>query len=208
MIANGKLICIEGADGSGKTTLCRELADEITKLTDKPCVTIAFPSRASAPGALIRDVFEGKQKVIPEAMLWLFIAEGVDMEPQINAWLNEGRTVIVDRHTAFSQLIYQTELHTKAEVEQASAPAKFRKPDMVYVLDIAPEVAITRREARGEARNKLYEPEDIAKLKAMRVKYLEVAWDSGATIINSGVLSTKEMVDTIMDDLKHLKDPV
>lgn len=193
----GHYIWIEGSDGTGKTTLCKALSEKIAD-----AIVIAFPSRATAPGALIRDVFEGKLQVHPQAMMWLFVADGVDMEPKVLQWLSEGKTVIVDRHTYVSGLVYQTDLHSKQEVMQTHAPAHFRMPDRAYFLDIDPRGALARMGRRGEALNVLYESADISKLAARRTKYLYVAGDMGSKArVIAAEAPVEETVQFIMKDL-------
>ena len=195
-MANGKYIWLDGPDGVGKTTICRELAKKI-----KPSITVAFPSRATAPGKLIREVFEGKQQVDLRAMMWLFIADGVDMEPRIAQWLAEGTTVVADRHTFVSSQVYQTEIHSKNDVLQAQYIAGFRMPDRAYFLDLDPREALARLTARGEAINPLYESVDLDKLDMMRVKYLRVAQGMGARARIVMAHKVEEVTQFILDDL-------
>lgn len=166
-----KRIWVEGMDGTGKTTFCNALATAL----GNACV-YAFPSRRSAVGGLIRDVFEGKQKVDPMAMLWLFIAEGVDLEQEI---LNEAHKshVIVDRHPAISSVVYQLAKHCAGDILSVKRAAHFTPPDVLFLLDVAPQTALARRRSRSEEPNKLFESDDIVRLESMRIQYLRAVRD-------------------------------
>jgi dTMP kinase len=166
----GKYIVIEGPDGSGKSTLAKMLVAALER-THERVRFMAFPGRESAIGRLIRDVFEGRTSIHPEAMMWLFVAEGKDLEPQIRRHISEGDWIVCDRHTMVSGLVYQGEVHGKDRVDAVTRPASFTVPDRVYLVDVPAQVAMSRRNARGEARNTLYEPEKLDRLDAMCKAY-------------------------------------
>lgn len=166
----GKYILFEGPDGSGKSTLAKMLAVALER-TRAHVRTMAFPGRESPVGRLIRDVFDGRANVAPEAMMWLFIAEGKDLEQQIRRHITEGDWIVCDRHTQVSGLIYQGEIHGKERVDAVTRPANFTIPDRIYLIDVPAKVAMERRAARGEARNTLYEPEQLDRLDSMCKAY-------------------------------------
>lgn len=172
-------VIFEGIDGSGKSTLAARFVKELDRRGQRVRL-IAFPGRDSAAGRLIRNIFDGQETLDPEAMMWLFVAEGKDIEPQIRKHIAAGDWVVCDRHTMISGLIYQGEIHGRAQVEAVTRPAQFTAPDRVYILDVPATVALERRDKRGEARNKLYEPEKIDHLESMRAAYLALAKDGGA----------------------------
>ena len=169
----GKYVILEGPDGSGKSTLAKMLVSALHN-AGHTVRMLAFPGRESAVGNLIRDVFDGKAVVSPEAMMWLFVAEGKDMEPQIRRHTSEGDWIVCDRHTMVSGLVYQSEVHGRTRVEDVTQPAAFIVPDRIYLVDVPATVAMERRNARGEARNTLYEPEKLERLEAMCKTYREL----------------------------------
>lgn len=166
----GKYIVFEGADGSGKTTLATMLTTALRE-TGRSVQHIVFPGRAGI-GGFIRDrVFTGEVHVSREAMFWLFLAEGWDREPQIRQHLDSGDWVICDRHVVLSSRIYQSEVYTQSQIENVLSVANFKVPDRVYLIDVPAKIALERQDMRGEARNQLYESEQIEKVDARRQAY-------------------------------------
>jgi thymidylate kinase len=154
-------------------------------------------------GALIRDSFEGKAQIDPRAMMWLFVAEAKDMERRITDWLTAGESVVCDRHTLISGYIYQGQTHDVVDVDRVTKAAHLRQHDRVYLLDAPIEVSLVRRGARGEARNALYEDDDLFKLQVKRMRYLEyvpvLATDTYKIL--DATLPIEENVNLIMSDL-------
>lgn len=214
----GKYIVFEGMNGSGKSTLahCVSLA-----LRDQgiPTANLVFPGRVSPPGRIIRDVFDGQLQVNPNAMMWLFVAEGVDMEPQIEEKLEAGVNVICDRHTQFSGHVYQTDVHGADAVHDVTVHAHFRAPDFLYIIDVPVEVSIERRQARKQTDDKSdpYESDRLDKLQIERDRYrhtlveITESWWSGSSIedvrpchvrVLDGTKPIEENVGLILEDLE------
>ena len=181
----GKYVVLEGPDGSGKSTLAAMLATAIRN-TSKPVRTFAFPGRASAIGNLIRDVFEKRTSVNPEAMMWLFVAEGKDMEPQIRRHVSDGDWIICDRHTMVSGLVYQGKIHGLDRVGDVTRPASFIIPDRIYLIDVPAAVSLERRATRGRERNTLYEPEQVEQVEAQCKAYRELRAHFASSVILDG----------------------
>lgn len=195
-----KYLVFEGPDGSGKSTLAKAMADALER-NDHRVRTLAFPGQASAVGRLIRDVFVGKETVSDEAMLWLFVAEAKDIEPQITHHLAQRQWVVADRHTLVSSRVYQTALHGQNKVESVIWPAELRIPDRVYLLDLPPEAALARCHDREEATNELYETDDLVTLAQRRREYRKL-FDQflGARILDA-TRSTADLLREIWRDL-------
>jgi len=179
----GQYVVLEGPDGSGKSTLAVMLVKALQNL-NKPVRALAFPGRESAVGNLIRDVFEKRTTISPEAMMWLFVAEGKDMEPQIRRHVSEGDWVICDRHTMVSGLVYQGKIHGVERVSAVTRPANFIVPDRIYLVDVPARVSLERRTARGGERNTLYEPDQVEQVEAQCAAYreLQVRFASSVTL--------------------------
>lgn len=206
----GKYVVFEGPDGSGKSTLAKKLATalENTRHFGQQVRTLAFPSRESAVGGLIRDVFEGKASVDPKAMMWLFVAEGVDMERQIRRTVSDGGWLICDRHTMVSGNVYQGEVHGVDRVSAVTTPAGFIVPDRIYLVDVPAEVAMERRKTRGEARNVLYEPEQLERLDKMCKAYRELRSRFASSVIIDGTKPFDQNLRWMWQDLGLPGEPV
>lgn len=198
----GKVVVLEGMDGSGKSTILREVAGQLEALDVKHC-QFAFPSRHNgAIGGLIRDVLEGKVVVQEEAMLWLFTAEGIQMETTLHEAAQRGEIVLCDRHTAISALVYQTAIHRLEDIFAVNQIADFAAPDLIYIVDVPVDVALSRRKSRGGSTAVFYEPTEIKKLEDMRFKYLNLVARVGYTSLIDGTLpvavNAKKIVQEIL----------
>jgi dTMP kinase len=104
----GKLIVVEGPDGSGKSTLVRLLAPEAARILKCPVVRCAQPSDGPI-GLLLRQILRRQVRLSEpssEALVRLFAADRADQfEGQMRSHLEAGGVVICDRYD-LSTLIY------------------------------------------------------------------------------------------------------
>ena len=164
------LISVEGIDGTGKSTLVRALATALT-LAGRKVTTIAYPDRSNPVGEMLGAVLEGREKVPASALMGLFHADACIVgQTKMRPALNAGHVVISDRHPYFSALAYQTEQWGTGYVTNLFEG--FRKPDLLVVLDMAPEQALRRTLARGDA--DFFEQADLDTITRRRVKYLSI----------------------------------
>ncbi|BDW84631.1 MULTISPECIES: dTMP kinase [Roseicyclus] len=155
--AGGALfISLEGIDGSGKSTQAQRLAAHLAHLGRDPLRT---REPGGAPGAeeIRRLLVEGDpDRWSPETEILLFTAARRDhLERTIRPALAAGRDVITDRF-ADSTRIYQgaTRGDLRGLVDDIHARVIGIEPDLTLILDMDPEVALTRGLARrsGEDR--------------------------------------------------------
>lgn len=196
----GKYVVFEGPDGSGKTSLSKMLLAALAKAGEH-VRALAFPSNESAVGRLIRETFVGRTSISPEAMMWLFVADGKDVEPQIRNHVKEGDWIICDRHTMISGLVYQGEVHGRDRVDSVTLPANFTVPDRIYLVDVPAHVAMERRKGRGEARNVLYEPEQLDRLDSMCRAYRDLGQRFASSVILDGSRPLIDNLQWIWTDL-------
>lgn len=159
----GKLIVIEGIDGSGSTTMTRRLAAELEDLGSAPLVTHE-PSPGPV-GRFIRDVLQHRVTVPTQGgelrapdwatMALLFAADRADhTERVIQPALERGQTVLTDRYT-LSSLAYQSLTAPAGAVDLGWLQTINRRAlvaSLVVVVDVRPEVAAQRRASRGGER--------------------------------------------------------
>ncbi|HEY5958377.1 MAG TPA: dTMP kinase [Polyangiaceae bacterium] len=171
----GRLIVIEGTDGSGTTTQCQLLVQWLTE-SGTPAAGTCEPS--SGPiGSLIRSVLERRLMRSPmqaAEMDWttlalLFAADRMDhVMSQITPALADGCWMVSDRYD-LSSLIYQSVTAPDADAALSwvrSLNLQARRPDLVIVLDVDPSVALRRRQLRGGV-EELFERQELqAKLAA------------------------------------------
>jgi dTMP kinase len=202
----GKYIIFEGPDGSGKSTLAKMLSTAL-QLTGQSLRSLAFPGRESVIGNLIRDSFERKVVINPEAMMWLFVAEGKDMEPQIRRHITEGDWIVCDRHTMISGLVYQGKVHGLERVDVVTQPANFIIPDRIYLVDVPAKVSLERRAARGGERNVLYEPVQIEQVEAQCKAYRDLRERFASSVILDGAKPLEQNLRWVWQDLGLLGEP-
>jgi thymidylate kinase len=169
--------------------------------------SLAFPGRESVVGNLIRDSFERKIAVNPEAMMWLFVAEAKDMEPQIRRCISDGAWIVCDRHTMVSGLVYQGKVHGPERVDAITHPANFTVPDRIYLVDVPAAVSLQRRAARGGDRNVLYEPEQLEQVEAQCKTYRDLRERFASSVILDGTKPLDVNLRWIWNDLGLSGEP-
>ncbi len=189
----GKYIVVEGYDGSGKSTLAANLEKALDQ-RGVPTLRIGFPSNSGAIGRFIRSSFAGDTRFDRKAYLPLMIADGLDHEEPVRAWVQAGGVFIADRHTTFSAFVYQTEDFSEATVASMFSLFDWRKPDLAILVDAPVEVAMKRQRSRKEQIDVVWEKDDIEYNMRLREKYLGLfARYDGKQAVLDGTLAPDEL---------------
>ncbi|HEY2365531.1 MAG TPA: dTMP kinase [Polyangiaceae bacterium] len=179
-MSKGRFIVLEGIDGAGTTTQCGFLAKRLRK-EGASVRTTREPSDGPV-GTTIRQILAGRivgaggRAPGWATMALLFAADRMDhVEAEIEPFLAQGGVIISDRYDA-SSLAYQSVSSGRggeATVEWIRTLNKnARRPDVTIVLDVPAEVAVTRREARGDAAQ-LYEQNELQRALCVFYKDLQ-----------------------------------
>jgi dTMP kinase len=163
MAARGRLIALEGIDGSGKSTQARALADALgARLTHEP--------GATALGALLRELLLSPDAPppSPRAEALLMAADRAEhvaavLEPALGA----GEWVVSDRYSG-STLAYQGWGQGLAPDELAAVVAWATgglAADLSVLVDVSVEVAAGRRSGTGADRLERLGPEFAARVR-------------------------------------------
>ena len=150
-MARGRFISFEGIDGSGKSTQVRALA---ATLRAQGADVVETREPGGAPGAeLIRGLLvEGDPgRWSPETEILLFTAARRDhLERTIGPALDRGAIVVCDRF-ADSTRVYQgvARAELRGMVDALHALAIGLEPDLTLILDLPPDEAARREQARG-----------------------------------------------------------
>ncbi|HVL88336.1 MAG TPA: dTMP kinase [Candidatus Thermoplasmatota archaeon] len=153
-MGQGKLVTLEGIDGSGKTTVATILVAEFARRG-----VDVVPSREPTDGflgeALKRQI--RREDANPVAEAFLFVADHLQHVQWVRQQLAAGRTVLSDR---YSDSCYAYQGAGLADVPVLGPRAMDwlialqepfnRPPDVVLLLDLDPEKAVARVRARGE----------------------------------------------------------
>lgn len=108
MTAIGKLIAIEGVDGSGKRTQT-ELLSRALSARGIACLTVSFPHYDSFFGRMIGRFLNGdfgELGVDPHFAALLYAGDRLEAKPELEAALAAGKTILADRYVA-SNLAHQ-----------------------------------------------------------------------------------------------------
>jgi dTMP kinase len=140
----GFLIAFEGLDQSGKQTQAEALNAALSG-NGRACELLSFPDYQTSIGAEIRRGLHGERDYPPDVMQLLYVANRYESKKRIDWWLADGRVILCDRYTASSIAYGEAQgLDSRwlADI-QRFLPA----PDLTILLDIAPEVAVQRKQA-------------------------------------------------------------
>ena len=175
-MARGRFITLEGGEGAGKSVQRDRL---VQALRAAGLETVATREPGGSPSA--------------DAVRELLLAHGTDWQPLSEALLHAaarsqhlaetvrpaleaGRWVVSDRYSD-STRAYQgwgqgVALQTLDQLE-AMVVADAR-PDLTIMLDVAPEIGLTRAEGRGQGADR-YEAMDLAFHQRLRAGYRAIA---------------------------------
>jgi len=138
----GIFICIEGLDGSGKTTHTHRLVQNLQTKGFNAIYTTE-PSRGDLGKFIRGTILEGKKRVPRVVEAVLFAVDRVEhFEKDVKPALAEGKVVVSDR-CVYSSLAYQgaagLDLEWIGEINSSALP-----PDLALYIDVSPEVVVKR----------------------------------------------------------------
>ncbi len=155
-------ITLEGPDGSGKTTQIRLLYDALVAAGHD--VLLTREPGGTAIGDQIRAVVHDVTNVelVATAEILLYSASRAQLVAQvIRPALAAGRIVLCDRY-ADSTMAYQG-YGRGLDLEALKAITRFAtgglKPDLTVLLDLEPEVGLSRRQEGGAELNRMDQQE-------------------------------------------------
>jgi len=180
----GKLIVIDGIDGSGKATQAKLLVRRLRGLK-LPVKTIDFPRYYdNFFGQLIGEYLTGAYgdfiKTDPRVASVLYAADRFETSGKIRQWLEDGFTVVADRYVSANQI------HQGGKIDNAKdrrlfidwltqmeyGVFKIPKPDLVIYLDVPYQVSHEWLERKVTQRKKKYAGgrKDVAEANLLHLK--------------------------------------
>lgn len=165
-------ICIEGVDGSGKTTLAKALADKMKAWYIK----MPYYDNDSVTAPVIKDILSGEHGVDIDLRRKLF---GLNRyESFINDWCcaSVADDIVMDRYT-LSEMVYETNLYPEDvqeiyDFEFSPQGLSLPLPDVTIVLTGDSKVFEERRIKRNGATD-IYESNPIY-LGAVNRRYKDI----------------------------------
>jgi dTMP kinase len=180
-------ICLEGIDGSGKSTQIELLVKWLDDCVID--VLMVFEPTGSPAGKLIRELLQNPNATknnFQNTLALLFAADRIILMDKIEAAEKEGRVVISDR-CFYSSMAYQNDGDWIGTINKFA-----KRPDLVLLLDIDPETAISRCEGKDSF-------EDVDFLIKIRERYLEIADKQDFAVLNA-----RNGLNKIHDDIKRV----
>jgi len=194
----GKLIVLDGADGSGKATQAKLLAVRLKKEKYK-VKTLDFPQyEKNFFGKLIGECLAGQYgdfiALDPHIASTLYAADRFESKKTLEKWLKEGNIVVLDRYVSANQI------HQGGKIADDKARKKFLewldtmeftvygipRPDIVFYLDVPQEISekLISNGKQGLSVNQAVKgKKDLAE---MNKKHLLAARESALKIVKKG----------------------
>jgi len=193
----GKYICLEGNDNSGKSTLANALHKRLEGSHYK-----RFPSDGHV-GKLIRSGLMGQRLLSEKAYLYLFAADGLVEERDIQEILNEGSHVICDRHPTLSGRVYQPRHHSLSSIEDVYSSAAddgISMPDHLFIIEVSAEESLRRGQGRDKYDDVVFESEKLSEIEDVNKRYRALATRFGGKILD-GHQSIDELIKGVLECL-------
>lgn len=184
----GRLIVLEGIDGSGKTTLAKGL---VRALEARGHAVVSTREPTDGPlGRQIRALAAtGREGVTPEEELELFHQDrATHVRDVVRPALAEGKLVVQDR-SYFSTIAYQGERGLDRGAILAMSERIAPRPDLLLVVDLPAELAVERiRRSRAAVADDFEKVESLARIR-------EVFLGFDAAVVLDGQLGVEALLD-------------
>ena len=196
-LIRGRLIVLEGIDGSGTTTQTERLVEHLRR-RGRTAVSTREPS-AGPVGRLLREVLLGHHRISRDVsldgrtMALLFAAARFDhLQREVEPILAAGNDVVSDRYL-MSSLAYQAE---EADREWVALLARgVRPPDLTILLDIPIEVAARRRLLAGRPEER-YDADSY--LRRVADNYRRMARADASAVILDGSAAREDVAAAVV----------
>ncbi|TET58481.1 dTMP kinase, partial [Candidatus Bathyarchaeota archaeon] len=184
----GVFICVEGIDGSGKTTQAHILVEALKKEGFEAVYTTE-PSNGVFGKMLRKHILEGSRRVPVVVEAVLFAVDRFDhIESEVKPLLKRGKIVVSDRYV-YSSIAYQgASSLSKKWLKEINNRAI--KPDLSIFIDVPPEIVIGRFNRQRSVM------ETLQTQKRVREAYLKLVEEEDLLVID-GASAKKEVAERI-----------
>jgi dTMP kinase len=178
---HGRFVSFEGIEGCGKTTQIALLSDVLTQRNIPHSVT--REPGGTAVGEGIRKILLHSETIHLTAaaeLLLFYASRSQNILEKIEPSLARGEVVICDRfyHASMAYQGYGRGIPIEFIEKLTDLVCGERRPEITILLDIEPEVGLTRARTRNSKRNddeSRFEMEDVAFYSRIRNGYLDLA---------------------------------
>ncbi|MDO8620665.1 MAG: dTMP kinase [Candidatus Levybacteria bacterium] len=206
----GKLIVIEGIDGSGKTTQAQKVTEALNRKGIKSILTKEPTDEMT--GKLIRQILSGETNLPQVAFQYLFSADRAVHQAQIEDYLKSGITVVSDRYF-WSSVVYGMvdkgidfgkkngdRENLLVALSILSMYHQFLLPDFSFALKVSVATAIERIK-RKDKHTEIYEKENKLEKLAIGYDWLTKQFPKEIMVLN-GEKSVEEVTEEIVASIK------
>ncbi len=184
----GVFICLEGGEGSGKTTMVHAVCRYLTQL-GRVTREVADPGSTPLSQRVREIVIDGQIPCTPAQQALLYVTARDALAQEIRQYLEQGIDVVSGRWT-LSTIVYQGVLGGVGieRVQWLTDQFINLEPDVYILLDATPELALTRKRiAVGSAAidRDRFDGRPIEWHRAIRDAYYMQANEHGYPIINA-----------------------
>lgn len=166
----GFLICLEGIDGSGKTTHSKLLVERLCSLSYDAEYTTE-PTKWSEQGKKLRESFFAPTRLSVEEEFKLFLEDRkLHLKEEVIPLLNQGKIIVTDRYY-FSSVAYQGSrgLNWKYILNENMKIAI--EPKLVILLDLSVDEAVERiSNERTHGTNTFEKHENLQRVRNIYLK--------------------------------------
>lgn len=183
-------ICLEGIDGSGKSTQITMLENWLNDIGQE-VLRVQEPTESDV-GVLLRKMLASSsatEENVQITLALLFAADRTVLMKEIEEAKFAGKVVISDR-CFYSSMVYQNDGEWISQINKYA-----KRPDVTILLDLETETALARCEGKDHFENMDF-------LKDVREKYLELAEKEDFYVINAN-----NGVNKVHDDIKRVLSP-
>ncbi len=144
MSSKGKLIVIEGIDGSGGETQSQLIKDylESRKISSE---RLRYPDYSRPIGKLINEYLHGKCELSSDVLTLLHAADRIQDKSKIIGLLEKGTIVITDRWFTSTLAFQAAQGFPLDKILKIGEALEMPKPDLVIYLRISAETSAKRK---------------------------------------------------------------
>lgn len=202
----GRFLVFEGVDGSGKSTQVG-LCVEALRASGHEVVQVREPGGTALSQAIRELVLDPSRSVSPQAELLLYMAARAQLVSEvIRPALVAGKIVVADRFgwSTYAYQGYGRGLDRGMIASLMSAACGEVWPDLILVLDIAPEIRRSRLLSQGRTLDRL-EREDEAFFARVREGFRALVKEGKTP---AGLLNGGESIESLRKSIAELIQPI